>query len=340
MNTLSVGRVIPLLPIRPSIMVGVLTFVLLPNAASADLVKVFLMVGASNMHGKAEASDLSGPFSQPQDDVLIWQDDLAANVGWTSLRPGFGNSDNNFGSGGNSLRPGRGGTIRFGPELSLGRTLANSLTGSRIALLKHAEGGRDLQSDWNPNNLGTPDAAHMWSGLVAKSTAAISALEADGHDVQVAGAFIYQGSKDARNLNGIEADNYEENLGIFVDAFRDQFGNLNMPIVLTQIPSTLDDIRYPRKQTIRDVQGAFALNDSLMGIVQTEDLEFRSDDVLHLASQGQLDLGVRYANAYLQVTAVPEPSTFVLLLPIIGTVWRRRRVVTAERDWPSSIATT
>lgn len=331
MNTLSVGSLIPLPRTRLSIMVGVLTFALLPNDASADLIKMFLMVGASNMHGKAEASDLSGPFSQPQDDVLIWQDDLASNVGWTSLRPGFGNSDNNFGSGGNSLRPGRGGTIRFGSELSLGRTLADSLTGSRVALLKHAEGGRDLQSDWNPNNLGTPDAAHMWSGLVAKSTAAISAMEADGHNVQVAGAFIYQGSKDARDLNGIEADNYQENLGIFVDAFRDQFGNPDMPIVLTQIPSTLDDIRYPRKQTIRDVQGALALNDPLIGIVQTEDLQFRSDDALHLASQGQLDLGVRYANQYLQITAVPEPAAFAILLPFVGMMGWRRRFVAADR---------
>src|SRR5262245_53244180 len=90
-------------------------------------VQVLLLVGQSNMDGAPDVGELRTPYDAPQSDVWIWQDDLSTNVGWTSLRGGFG-GDSNKGSGGNGGQ--------FGPELSFGRTLADARPESQFALIK------------------------------------------------------------------------------------------------------------------------------------------------------------------------------------------------------------
>ncbi len=116
--------------------------------AQAETVRVFLIGGSSNTWGQGFARDLEPPWSEPQEDVWIWQDDLGQNVGWTALRPGFGVRDSNMGSGGNlgACTPTdilRGSCVdRFGVELTLGRGLADAFPGDQIAIVKHATGGR------------------------------------------------------------------------------------------------------------------------------------------------------------------------------------------------------
>ena len=53
-------------------------------------IKFFILGGQSNMAGTgAYINDLTPPWDVPQDDVLIWGNDLDQNVGWTPLRRGF-----------------------------------------------------------------------------------------------------------------------------------------------------------------------------------------------------------------------------------------------------------
>jgi len=286
------------------IAVAIIVASLFPAMVAAEPIKVFLMIGASNMHGVANADGLAPPWDTPQDDVWIWQNDFGDNVGWTSLRPGFGNTDNNFGSGGNHLNPNpnRPDEDRFGPELSFGRSIADAFPESQIAILKHADGGRDLETNFNPSNTGPAGRENMWAGLVEKTDQALKVFEDVGLEYSIAGMVMYQGAKDARNLTGVEIDNYDENLPFFIQGVRDQYNEPELPFVITHLPTFMDPIRYPGRYDIRAVQADVAASDPFISLTEISDLERREDGV-HFDHIDMLEIGQRYADTYVELTS-------------------------------------
>ncbi len=306
---------------------------LLSVPSSATEVKLFVLAGTSNMWGQGFVSDVPPPRNAPQDDVWMWQDDLGDNVGWTALRPGFGVTSNNFGSGGNTLRcndnqqaEGRCGKDELGPELTLGRLLADAFPDYQIALLKHAGGGSDLFEVWNPNTPGPADNKHLYAGLTEKMADATQALADAGLSYEVAGLFWEQGGGDAKKLD--KADIYESNLTDLISAIRDDFaGHSEMPFVIGRSNSYLSSWgSYPFLDQVRSAQVAVANADPLGAWVDGDDLSRRPNDV-HYDAAGQLELGRRFAGAYLGV-AVPEPSTITLagLAAICLFAFRRRKL--------------
>jgi hypothetical protein len=280
-------------------------------------VKVFLMVGSSNMWGQGFASEVPAPLNEPRDDIWIWQDDLAANVGWTPLRPGFGNSDNNLGSGGNHLRcdpdlsgPGHCGLDRIGPELTLGRALADAFPNDRIALLKHVRGGGTL-SDWNPDSPGPMGEAAMYVGLRHKFDKATQVLKDSGLSYEVAGMFWDQGGADARDQSGISAQQYEANLTNIIASVREDFAmNSNMPFVLGRSHTYLPD-DFGFLPVVRNAQENVANSDPRVGMVYTDDISRRpfnatfTGDHWHYDTAGQFEFGRRFASAFLAIAAEP-----------------------------------
>jgi hypothetical protein len=270
-------------------------------STSAAQVKVFILAGTSNMWGQGFVADVPAPFNTAQDDVLIWQDDLGANVGWTSLRPGFGTTCNNYGSGGNTLRcpdPDRCGKYEIGPELTLGRALADAFPSHQIALVKHAAGGTSMDG-WNPDAIGPADESRMYVGLTEKMSDALSALIDTGKDFEVAGLFWEQGGGDARNM-GL-AQSYKTNLQNLIAAIRDDFnGGPEMPFVIGRSNSFLQTLsaRYPYIEIVRDAQVDVANSDPAGAWINGDDLSRYPNDV-HYDAAGQLELGRRFANAYL-----------------------------------------
>jgi len=291
------------------------------QSSNADDVKIFVLAGASNIYGQGFATDVISPYDVPQDDVWIWQDDLGDNVGWTALQPGFGATTNNFASGGtpnrcnaSQERQGRCGNSEFGPELSLGRFLADAFPEHQIAILKHSRGGGDLVTHWNPanewnsTNAGPPDIDHMYAGLTAKIEKATDALVEDNLDYEVAGFFWEQGGGDARDID--KANAYAANLTNLIASFRDDFADENMPFVIGRKNiATLD--RHTYLETIRDSQIEVADADPFGSWVSIDDLTVRSPTDAHLNAEGQVDLGIRFANAYLSVLGIEfcNPNT-------------------------------
>ncbi len=297
--------------------------------AQAETVRVFLLAGQSNMAGQGRASGLTPPWNSPQDDVWIWQDDLGDNVGWASLRPGFGGSDGNFGSAGNHDRPGS--TVdEFGPEVSIGRVLADAYPNDRIALVKHAGPGRSLQTHWNPDYQDTPGVDDMYRQLMDKVDKATSLLDG-GLEFEVAGMFWAQGVRDAEDRSGPEAKlNYAENLERLISAVRADFANPNMPFVLAQTHdevSVRDGLSVANLNTIRSAQESVATADEFVAMVRTDDISLR-DDRVHIDTTGQIEHGRRLADAYLALTVVPEPGTVMMLisggLGLLLFAWRKR----------------
>jgi hypothetical protein len=134
----------------------------LPRLVEADNVRVFFLAGQSNINGATQGSTVPSEWNYIQEDVWIWLDDRQGGGEWTVLGPGHGFAVHSPRyQGAPELDP----LNRIGPELSLGRALADLYPSDRIALIKHAEGS-NIHTHWNPLAVGEND---MWTSLLPKS---------------------------------------------------------------------------------------------------------------------------------------------------------------------------
>ncbi|MEX2140635.1 MAG: sialate O-acetylesterase [Pirellulales bacterium] len=255
-------------------------------------VQVMLLVGQSNMGGYGMNDELRAPYDAPQADVWIWQDDLGANVGWTSLRGGFGGGDTNKGSAGNGSK--------FGPEVSLGRKLADTMPDAQFALIKHVQAGTaaTMQDGWSPDRGDGLGPGQIWIDFVAKTRMALDALTAQQMEYQVAGLFVAQGNRDVGNETGVEAANYERNFAQFISGVRQEFGASQMPVVFGQIVDVGQFDSFDNWSLVRTAQEAVDAADPLATMIGADDLSRISDGV-HIDTEGQISHGQRFAYAYL-----------------------------------------
>ncbi len=304
----------------------------MPTLVSAESVKVFLMAGQSNMGGGGRAENLPSEWNVPQDDVWIWLDHNIDGVGdWVTLEPGHGNSSHApFPDDPEGLTPPSDGQLRVGPELSLGRALADAYPEHRVALVKHTSGGRNLESHFHPENLGPPESRdHMWSGLLRKTSSAFEALEAAGHTYEVEGFFLSLGGGDARNfaLPGssdpeeiaageaaalARGEAYGENLTTLIAAARNEFSD-NLPFVMPlMVPETTPELAraYPGFLGVRAGQLDVVAN--VPGVAAFETAGLTLADPIHYDALGQIEFGQRFANSYFDLVSVPEPSGVIL----------------------------
>lgn len=313
-----------------------------PSYSAAEAVKVFILAGNSNMTGTASADNLPSQWNAPQDDVWIWLDRQMTGGQWTNLGPGHGWSTH-------APRPNEPEPLDprngVGPELSIGRRLADAFPNHRIALIKHGDGGGSLTSEWNPQNPGPPNSSdHRWSGLQKKTSDAFQALNDAGHTYEVEGLFLSLGGGDARNYQSGSSDPaeveagrqealqrsaaYADNLTEFIDAARSEYAS-DLPFIYSLTPHP-DDVppallaAFPGAGLVREGQIDVDNTVALTGTFSTEGIPLR--DRIHFDAPGQIEFGNRFVDSYFDVTAVPEPSSLFVLtgVAMIGLVRRRR----------------
>jgi len=277
----------------------------IPDAAKP--VKVFLLAGQSNMSGRGAVggvATLRPDLDAPQTDVVHWHNrnnPSITNSGWETLATGQGASSS-----------------EIGPELSLGRALAEAYPDYQVALLKYSEGATNLDAEWDPKDAAT--TAYMYNGLLESMGNALGMLAADGLSFEVAGLFWMQGERDSRFAD--MAGRYEANLVDLIAAVRAQTGQADLPFVIGRVADDLHPGDYPELGNVRAAQAAVAASDDLVALVDTDAFGMNSDD-LHFSTAGQLALGEAFAEAYL---AIPEPGTALLLaLGAVAGLARRRR---------------
>ena len=282
--------------------IALLLSVLLVASASADHFRVFVLGGQSNMGGSPLVDDLPAPFDQPNEDVLIWQDDGNSNVGWTDLRGGF--------SGSGAIGDGD----KWGPEISLGPTLHDSFGSDRVAFVKHVEAGTGatMQLGWNPDLGGGQGSGHIYTDFIEKTETAISFLSGDGHTFEISGVFFAQGIRDTTPSEGTAAAEYEENFLGFIGALRTEFATPDLPVVFAQINdagiNSSNDVRRQNWNHVRNAQASVAELDPWASMVTTDDLP--KLDNLHYDAAGQIEFGQRLGNAYFDLAALREPHLF------------------------------
>lgn len=135
-------------------------------SAAEEPLPVFLFAGQSNMVGKrCRVGELPEPLRGPLGEALFF--DPAA--GWIPLEAGRTEPEG------------------FGPEITFAPDMAKHL-GRSFGVIKHAVGGTNLHTDWNPDRAGS-----LYQGLRDKVAQAAAA-----RPIRIIGMVWSQGGADAK----------------------------------------------------------------------------------------------------------------------------------------------
>jgi hypothetical protein len=238
--------------------------------------RVFLVGGQSNADGRAAVSGLpTSPINLqlPQQDIDFYYKVEGRSAALTTLRPGLSE------------------TNQFGPEITLGRRLADALAGgvsTRIALIKYANGGTNLHTQWkgggNATTTGDGSEYLIFQQTVSGGRAALAAAY-PGTTITIEGMLWVQGESDA----GAQAVNYQANLTTFIADIRATYGN-NLRFIISRLSSAQTAIDATSLATIRAAQSAVALANPLNTLLDTDSFGTNTDR-LHFSALGQQQIG-------------------------------------------------
>jgi hypothetical protein len=234
---------------------------------------LFLLAGQSNMVGRGEYGELP-----PGEQGLPGNVQLHAIALDTRLQAVEG---------------------RFGPEQGLAGVLGPAYPGRELVLVKYAVDASSLL-DWAPDwdrqaaaISGNSQFGPLYTGLLAfvDEVGATAGL-----DCRPAAVFWMQGERDARIPEA--GARYEENLVELIARLRADLGVLDLPFFVGQIDPRAGN--YSARDQVREAQAAVAKRVAGVWLVSTEGLS-KLPDGLHYDTAGQIELGQRFARAYLEV---------------------------------------
>ena len=243
------------------------------------MASIFILSGQSNMDGCATTADLPDSLRSTPPNVRLFQKG--------DFRPLCDEP-------------------RFGPEVGLGHSLAAARPNDTIVLCKVSQSGANLYYDWNPDaGSGGPEDQYrgpMYPQLLDALPDLGERLRTEGEEPTVRAMFWMQGERDSVFEHMAMA--YERNLAAFIERVRGDIAS-DLPFVVAQIaPRVIDEIetgryRHAWREQVRAAQSAVAEALHYVALVPTDDLP--QFDNLHYDAAGQILLGRRFAQAYLDL---------------------------------------
>ncbi len=284
---------------------GVYTEVLRePLSASLDLrdktIYVVLLGGQSNALGWGYHQyllDIGSPLAAPQTDIDLFTgvEQFLPLHTLTFLQSGSANARIKKGNVQQYPAITNAPVSRFGPELSMGRTVRDLIQepGSRVAVIKHAVGGSNLYQQWLPDGTSSRAADgpiyQDFQETVQKGIAALQTRYPD-YGIKILGMGWVQGEADAGAQGGIHAADYQKNLTALIADLRASFD----PDLIFAL-SKLSPNQSASYEFIRAAQQAVA--DADPRVVATE-----TTGTNYLTAAGFPEGGVHYLSAsYLQI---------------------------------------
>jgi hypothetical protein len=244
-------------------------------------IKLFILAGQSNMVGRGDLQELPQELRQPNLQVLWY-----GSGGWRPLSP--------------PTEPLPGSSkdlqLRFGMEVTLGRSLSESLYQS-VAIVKYAVDGTDLEEQWQPKTCA------LYCAMQDRVNMAIADLEDQGYEVEIAGFFWMQGESDA--LYRPWAVRYDRNLTRLFAQTRRDFGE-DLPIVYGLISG--DSAQMPHVEVVRTAQMQVDQRDRWAIAVET--LDYAKPDRIHWDTASTLKGGEDFAAAWLELGEPQTPLPF------------------------------
>lgn len=246
--------------------------------ATATRLRVYLLGGQSNADGRATIAALPPALQLPQPNVDLYY----------RVEGGLGTLT--------TLRPGLSETHQFGPEIILGHRLAKlhaDEEGTRVAIIKYANGGTNLHTQWKAGgNATTTGDGTEYVAFQQTVTGGLAALAAayPGAQIDLEAMVWMQGESDADATN---ASLYQNRLSAFIADVRATFGT-SLPFVIGRLSSSQTNIAAQYLNAVRAGQDAIDAADPLTSIISTDGLGMNGD-ALHFSAAGQQEMGSRFA---------------------------------------------
>ena len=253
-----------------------------PPSPVVTRLRVFLQAGQSNADGRATPGELPTTpvdLQQPQSDIDFYY----------KVQGGSGTLT--------TLRPGRSESSQFGPEVTFGHDLNSMLNldaTTRVALIKYANGGTRLATQWKAGGDATTTGdLSEYLTFQQTVTAGMAALAAayTGAVIEIEGMIWHQGESDTSS--GAYANAYVTNLAEFISDVRATYG-ADLPFVIGRLSDLQTALNATHLETVRAAQTALAADDPFTGLVDTDPFALKTDN-LHYNATGQQAMGSAFA---------------------------------------------
>jgi hypothetical protein len=271
-------------------------------APTVTKIYVCLQGGQSNADGRADPAGLpTSPVNlqQPQSDVDFYYKIQGGSGTLTTLRPGLSE------------------TSQFGPEITCGRVLADALilnVSNRVAIIKYANGGTSLYSNWIAGGDGTTSGDGpeyvVFQQTVTAGLAALAAMYPDA-EIVILGMTWMQGESDTSSDAGSAA--YYTNMTNFIADVRLTVAVPNMPFVIGRLSSGQTALGATNLQIVRDAQMLADTTVPWVGLADTDAFQLKTDN-LHFDAVGQQSLGNEFADLLLHLRDLQNRNGTIILV--------------------------
>lgn len=229
----------------------------------------FLLAGQSNMVGHGNTTELAPAYRRPHRNVTFYYNGYKAPL-------------NRF--------------KHFGPEIGFAYEISRYFPNDEIKLIKFAVGGTSLfawDPQWNPNKAQLTKNAS--AGPLFKKLLTTTRIQFDEKHSELAGIIWMQGETDASHL--MAARQYAGSLNRFITVLRRELSSPNAMFIMGSINPPVK--YFPYTSVVQQAQKKAAFHIRNSRLVNTDDLEKRNDH-LHYNTSGQLELGKRFAKAFIK----------------------------------------
>ena len=267
--------------------------------STVNRVRVILLGGQSNADGRADSTELPTTpvnLQQAQGDVDLFYNIEGGTATLAALSPDLSE------------------TSQFGPEITLGRSMADLWSvddRTRVAIVKYANGGTNLQIDWKAGGDATttgdgPEYA-TFQQTVQGGLTELATLYPDAA-LDLLGMVWMQGESDA--VNGYE-NQYQANLTAFIADVRATYG-ADLPFIIGRLSSAQTNLPAGALATVRAAQSAVADTVAKVTLIDTDTFGIQTDN-LHFDAAGQQALGNASAAALITYIPFTSPPAIVRL---------------------------
>lgn len=178
----------------------------------------------------------------------------------------------------------------FGPEVSFAHEISRKFPNDKHIIIKHVATGTSI-SQWLP---GSP----LFNGLMRQRDFIKVTTKSDAITNKIASkkvdAIIWmQGEKDARSK--VNATRYEANLKRFIMGVRSTLNSPQSTFIMGQVNP--EDPAFHMLETVNKAQVNTQKSLAKIKLINTDNLG-KIYDKVHYNTQGQIDLGKRFAKAY------------------------------------------
>ena len=180
----------------------------------------------------------------------------------------------------------------FGPELGFARRILKLMPLDELWLIKYAVGGSSLlawEKEWSAERAAIADdddKGALYPRLVRHVKQVLPANEVD-----LLGCLWMQGESDSRYR--IAAAEYQVNLTRLIADLRADLDRPRLPFVIGRVNPAGD--RFVHLSSVRAAQATVAQTRPQVSLVDADGLSKHADGI-HYDTEGQLELGARFAN--------------------------------------------